>query len=153
MANKVFIPKRELETFRASLPEYRRYEKYRFITIIWDVVKGFYLARGRVPFTYNVKEYADANGLMDLAGISVTRDGVTTIEQFSMHGVDLAYIPTMSAEELDRPGLFAHYRAGANLVPIMIDGHNRCFRAYQLGRETLPAYFLNEDESRAILVR
>lgn len=33
----------ELEAFRASLPEYRRYETFRFLVWQWDIVKALYL--------------------------------------------------------------------------------------------------------------
>jgi len=34
------IDSEELEAFRATLPDYRRYETSRFLTVHWDIVRA-----------------------------------------------------------------------------------------------------------------
>lgn len=166
------LPKRinglTLEEFRATLPEYRRYETFRLLAAAWDTIKGQWIASdGRAvvnaDITAAIKFFA-----LDIPSTTASVWEETTDEQGKVWKrlvnarIPLIYVKTEEAlaEQIDltRPILIgqmvinkADGEAEINSVPL--DGFHRLHKAALTGVDHLPAYLLTPEETNAISLR
>jgi hypothetical protein len=141
----------ELEAFRASLPEYRQYETFRFLVWQWDIVKALYLLHKyeRPQGQLRVAEAARAYGFdKPVKTLGETREedmlegsaGFTIDPQFAM------------GEQIDRerPAILALVQLPGRErpTPLLIDGLHRLYRAAQDQRECIPCYALSPEEEQ-----
>ena len=137
-----------LEAFRATLPEYRRYETYRFLTVHWDIVRALYLIhkQPREPQQIDVAMFARNYGFSFVEGGA--QDGDSP-EESGFFSVDTKMVLSDSVD-LARPLLIALISAEGRERPYaaLIDGLQRLFKAAWRGIPELPAYVLTPDEER-----
>jgi hypothetical protein len=137
-----------LEAFRATLPEYRRYETYRFFTVHWDIVRALYLIhkRPREPQPIDVAMFAKNYGFFFAEGGAQVGDSP---EESGFFSIDTK---TVLSDQVDlaRPLLIALISAEGRERPYaaLIDGLHRLFKAAWRGIPEFPAYVLTPDEER-----
>jgi hypothetical protein len=148
-ASALVIEREELEAFRAQLPEYRRRETFRFLTLNWDIVRALYIVHkcpreaqpidvamfaqnygfpfneqgdpgGDLPESSNLFFYADPKAARD--------DRIDTARPV------LIALVALSRE---KPGA------------MMIDGLHRLYKAAWQGQPRLEAYVLTPEEEQA----
>ncbi len=134
------IDQQQLEAFRQSLPEGKRYEIFRFFVARWDIVRARYLIQrsGRAPDVLQVASAAKAYGLTT----PQTRESPVSIdEQRAMS----EHIDT------DVPVILALLQGdeGTQPKPILIDGLHRLYKAYREEKITIPCFVLSSEEEHA----
>jgi hypothetical protein len=143
------IDSEELEAFRATLPEYRRYETYRFLTVHWDIVRALYLIhkQPREPRPIDVAMFARNYGFFFVEG-GAQDDNPPEVNGF--FSIDTKTVLS-DLVDLTRPLLIALIAAEGRERPYaaLIDGLHRLFKAAWRGKPQLPAYVLTPDEERS----
>jgi hypothetical protein len=135
-----------LESFRATLPQYRQQEKYHFLSYQWDIVRAFYLIeqRPRDPQPIHVAPCARNYGFSFFEG------GAKEEETVEATGFFYVNIKTVMSDEIDleRPLLIALVKLKKDEQPaaMLIDGLHRLFKAARQGRKELPALILTPEE-------
>lgn len=145
------IDQAELEAFRATLPEYRRHESYRFLAWSWDIVKALYLIHKypRQLGRLNVAESARSLGLdKPIVGPEETQDGKLAMTD-SLVVVDPKFAMSDQVDE-ERPVLLALLQLPGQdqAKSIFIDGLHRLYRAAQQQKISIPCYVLTPQEER-----
>ena len=142
------IDYRELEAFRMTLPEYRRYESYTFFTARWDIARSLYLIhkQPRALRTIDVAQFARTFGFPFVEGGS-TSDAIP--EDSGFFYVDTKAVMSEHID-LERPVLLAliQTKGVAQPSPLLIDGLHRLYKAARLGIPQLRAYVLTPDEEQ-----
>lgn len=143
------IESEELEAFRAQLPEYRRIEIYRFLTLNWDIVRAHYIVhkRPREAQPIDVAMFANNYGFP----FNEQGDPGGDLPESSS---SFFYTDPKAARDdridTTRPVLIAlvalsREKPGA----MMIDGLHRLSKAAWQGLPQLEAYVLTPEEERA----
>ncbi len=142
------IDREELEAFRATLPDYRRYETYRFLTVHWDIVRALYLIhkQPRELQPIDVAMFARNYGFFFVEGGAQDDDPPEASGFFSIDPETVL----SNLIDLTRPPLVALIAADGRERPYaaLIDGLHRLFKAAWRGISQLPAYVLTPDEVR-----
>jgi hypothetical protein len=142
------IDYRELDVFRMTLPEYRRYESYSFLVANWDIVRALYLIhqQPRAPRVIDVAQFAGNYGFPFIEGGSAGEDIAEDSGFFSVN------TKAVMSEQIDlaRPLLIALIAVEGQERPsaVLIDGLHRLYKAARLGTPKLSAYVLTPDEER-----
>jgi len=137
-----------LEAFRVTLPEYRRYETYRFFTVHWDIVRALYLIHKQrhEPQQIDVAMFARNYGFFFAEGGAQEGDPP---EESGFFSIDTKTVLS-NRVDLARPLLIALIAAEGREKPYaaIIDGLHRLFKAAWRGTPELPAYVLTPEEER-----
>lgn len=146
------IDPKELETFRATLPTYRQYEKYQVLIVRWDIVRAQFLVfkHPREQTAVNVLQAAQVLGFPTHDDASATdADG----QEKPFHGLYQVDARAAMSEEtdLERPVLLAQVMLPGDTTPsiMQLDGLHRLYKASRTGRPHLPCYLLTPEEEQA----
>ncbi len=151
MSRKKRLNDKQLEQFRQTLPEYRRFETYQFLTLRWDIVKALFLIQqdGRKPDLLAVSSSAKAFGFDRPPQLVGERDGKLIYDSGLFH-VNLETVMSDQVD-LDRPIILAQVKLEDHRDPhvVLIDGLHRLYKATKQGRETLPCFILSPEEEQS----
>jgi hypothetical protein len=128
---KAIITDKEVESFRATLPEAYRHETFSLLIFSWDVVKAYAIAKKHEvePLDVPVNKLA---GWLDL--VYVKEEYVASAECL--------------ADTRPLMCVLNKFKSGEKTY-ILIDGNHRLSRAVKDGRETIKAFLLDEEFSLA----
>lgn len=140
---------RGLESFRQSLPKYRRYERHNLIAYRWDIVVALSIIE-RVPHLLeplDVKEAARRLAF-HLTPDDLGRQGLEADHYTAFYQV----VPEAAMSEvvdLERPLLMAQVENDPRMQrTLLMDGYHRLYKAAQIGQPTLLYYTLTPQEER-----
>lgn len=156
VVNTVKVPNKrtffkDLESFRLTLPEYRRHETSVYCFRSWDVVKALYLIQklNLDPSTLDVESAAEALGINQPKG----KDCNSIFCYINNNHLKKHY----DTIDLTNPVILVHYSIGKGkskeIVKTLLDGRHRLRKAYLEEVRSLPYFIINETNEKLISIR
>jgi hypothetical protein len=148
-ASALAIKSEELEAFRAQLPEYRRRETFRFLTLSWDIVRALYIVHKHPRETQKI----DVATFAQNYGFPFNEQGDPGGDLPESSSLFFYTDPKAARDDridTTRPVLIALVAlSGEKPGAMMIDGLHRLYKAAWQGQPQLEAYVLAPEEERA----